>query len=377
MRVAAVSSKWITAGSYDLLWYIGPCIATYTLMYLHMGLAVPVMVLWAFWVVVVDGPHVFGTISRTYLDTEEWRRRKRLLLGALFWFLLGPLAILLGVWSGSHQPYAVFLLFASLWAYWHVVRQHYGFLTLYQRKNGESAGRLNRIDYYSYYTVMLAPLGCFMILNKQARTEIMMLPAVASSLEMQIVRLLQAAVLGAVALYVGKEWVRWRRGESFNAPKNLFLLSVVPVHLVVCMYPSIAANLHLLMFSVIVTFHHNIQYHGIVWFHNSNRYHGEDARSKFGRVATWVSRNFWTYYVAGLMFTFIVRYSSWIFTGIKDVPGGPGPNFISGMAIGSGYTVSELAVAFWWGFAFHHYYLDQKIWRVSKDQRLRSDLKVA
>ena len=131
------------------------------------------------------------------------------------------------------------------------------------------------------------------------------------------------------------------------------------------------------MFSVFVTYHHNIQYHGIVWYYNRNRYQVADARDRHGPVATWVSRNFWTYYLAGLAFTFVVRYSSWIFTGMENIPGGPGPNAISSTELGSLYTVSDLAVAFWWGFAFHHYYLDQKIWRVSKDQRLRSDLKVA
>jgi hypothetical protein len=377
MRAQAVTSNWITAGRYDLLWYIGPCLLSYLLMFLHFGLAVPVMVLWWTWVVVVDGPHVFGTISRTYLDAEEWRRRKRLLLGALIWFVPGPACVLLGILSNSHRPYHVFLLFASLWAYWHVVRQHYGFLALYQRKNGESAGQQNRVDYWAYYTLMLAPLGCFMILNKHAREEVLMLPAVASQFERGLLGLLQVAVVAALSVYAGKEWNRWRRGEPLNVPKNLFLVAVVPVHLIVCMHPQIAANLDLLMFSVIVTFHHNIQYHGIVWYYNRNRYRGEHSRERFGRAATWVSRSFWTYYLAGLAFTFVVRYSSWIFTGMKDIPGGPGPNFISAMEIGADFTVAQLAVAFWWGFALHHYYLDQKIWRVSKDERLRSDLRVA
>lgn len=370
------STRWITAGGYDVLWYICPCIVTYALMYLHLGLGVATMTLWWAWVVVVDGPHVFGTISRTYLDRDEWQRRKALFLGALLWFTPGPIFVGVGIATGSRAPFHLFLLLASLWAYWHVVRQHYGFLALYQRKNGEPAGKDNPVDYWVFYLLMLAPLGCFMILNRQARVDVMQLSAVPSALEMQVLQLLQVAVIGALVVYATKEWTRWLRGEPLNAPKNLFLLSVVPVHLAVCMVPSIATNLHLLMFSVIVTFHHNVQYHGIVWFYNRNRYRGEGAREKYGPAATWVSANFWRYYLAGLGFTFLVRYSSWIFTGMEDIPGGPGPNPVSATTLGGGYTVSELAVAFWWGFAFHHYYLDQKIWRVSKDKRLRDDLEV-
>ena len=376
VAAGVVSSRWISAGGYDLLWYIGPCVATYLLMYLHLGLAVSVMALWWFWVVVVDGPHVFGTISRTYLDADEWRRRKGLLLGALLWFAPGPVAVGVGLATGSKQPYLLFLLFASLWAYWHVVRQHYGFLALYQRKNGEQAGRRNAVDWWVFYLLMLAPLGCFMILNAQARAEVLQLPAAPSGIELVILQVLQAVVVVALVVHAAKEWRRWLGGEALNVPKNLFLLSVVPVHLLVCMHPAIATDLHLLMFSVIVTFHHNIQYHGIIWFYNRNRYRGEGARERFGRAATWVSRNFWRYYLAGLTFTFGVRYSSWFFTGMEGIPGGPGPNVVSMTVLGSGYTIAELAVAFWWGFAFHHYYLDQKIWRVSADERLRGDLKV-
>ncbi len=34
-------------------------------------------------------------------------------------------------------------------------------------------------------------------------------------------------------------------------------------------------------------------------------------------------------------------------------------------------------VGFVWGFALHHYYLDQKIWRVSRDSGLNRDLKLS
>lgn len=61
---------------------------------------------------------------------------------------------------------------------------------------------------------------------------------------------------------------------------------------------------------------------------------------------------------------------------MQGIPGGPGPSWISATAIGSGYTISELAVVFWWGFALHHYYLDQRIWRVSRDRGVQRNLGV-
>ena len=37
----------------------------------------------------------------------------------------------------------------NLWAYWHVVRQHYGFLVLYQRKAGVQAGARADLQLYA------------------------------------------------------------------------------------------------------------------------------------------------------------------------------------------------------------------------------------
>ncbi len=376
MTSSVSKTGWITGRRFDLAWYIAPGLVAYLLLYLNLALAVPVMVLWWAWVVLIDGPHVFGTLSRTYCDAEEWRQRRGLFLGALLWFLPGPIAVALGVWAGSRQPYLLFLVFANLWAYWHVVRQHYGFMCLYQRVRGEPAGRDNAFDYWLYYTAILAPLGCFILVNAQAR-EAMLLSAAPGAGDLIALRLLQGLVCGATALYLARQWWLWQHGRAVNGVKNLFLLSCVPLHWTVCMVPAVAERLDLLMFSVAVTFHHNIQYHGIVWYFNRNRYHRDDARARHGWLATAVSRNFLTYYAAGLLFTFLVRYSSWFFTGMEDIPGGPGPNAVSATALGSGYTVSELAVAFWWGFAFHHYYLDQKIWRVSRDRGVRDGLRVA
>src|SRR5687767_2253138 len=142
---AAVSTNWITARNFDLLWYMSACLTSYAMIYLHLGLGVSALLLWWFWILAVDGPHVFATLSRTYLDQSEWNARAKLFLGSLLWFLPGPLAVFASIRTGSDLPYFLFLAFASLWAYWHVVRQHYGFLVLYQKKNGEPAGKANKL----------------------------------------------------------------------------------------------------------------------------------------------------------------------------------------------------------------------------------------
>ena len=370
MNSRTISIRWITDRNYDLLWYIGACISSYALIYLNVGLGITALLLWWFWIISVDGPHVFATISRTYLDSEERKARSKLLTGSLLWFLLGPSAILLGILTGTRLTFFLFLAFAQLWAYWHVVRQHYGFLVLYQKKNGEPSGRANPIDYWIFYILMLAPFVSFLLRHPEARAELG-LSLQMSAPEYWTLILLHSLIGGAILIYVAKEV----RNNNVNLPKNLFLMACVPLHLFLFLHPYISTKLDLRLFVVFVTFYHNVQYHGIVWFYNRNRYGQDQEGTRFG-LASRVSRSFLTYYVIGVLFTVFYRYPQWFCIGLA-VPFAPGPNWISETSMGSLFKISDLAIAFWWGFALNHYYLDQKIWRLSRDQQLNKDLKVS
>lgn len=336
----------------------------YLMIYLHLGLGIPALTLLWFWIISVDGPHVFATISRTYLDSEERRERRKLLLGSLLWFLPGPILLLLGIALGTPITVSMFLTLASLWAYWHVVRQHYGFLTLYQKKNGEPAGKSNPLDYWIFYIMMIVPFVSFLIRHPSARLRLGLMLAPTAS-EQIVLLLLHGVILIAAGVYVVKELDHLRIGTPLNVPKNLFLLACVPLHLVLFLHPYISTHVDIRLFAVFVTYYHNIQYHGIVWFYNRNRYHVEGAVQRYG-LAPLVSRNFATFYLAAFLFTILYRYPEWFLTGA-----------LGNMRVGSLFTVADLALVTWWGFAFHHYYLDQKIWRLSRDKRLAQDLKVA
>lgn len=373
MQSNVYSIRWITGRNFDLLWYIAACLTGYILIYLNVGLGVPALLLVWIWIVAVDGPHVFGTVSRTYLDSSEWKTRKRLFLGSLLWFLVGPFFLVVSVLSNQPAPFFVFLVLAQLWAYWHVVRQHYGFMTLYQKKNGEPAGRLNPVDYWCFYALMLLPFVSFLLRHPDARERLGLPPAL-TVYEHDLVLVLNILIAGALVVYALKEWMSVGKGKPVNVPKNLFLLACVPLHLLIFLHPDVSTRVDIRLFAVFVTFYHNIQYHGIVWFYNRNRYGDPSKRTMFG-PASFVSRNFLMYYAFGLLFTIAYRYPNWFLDG-APVPFAPGPNTVSTMNVGGPFHVSDLAIAFWWGFAFNHYFLDQKIWRVSKDKQLNQDLKM-
>src|SRR5437660_3230777 len=139
IRPRAISLRWIISAREDLVWFIGSVASSYALLILYVTGVLPLIPMVAGWAILIDAPHVFGTFSRTYFDASEWKTRKRLMLGSLLFFVVGPAMVLLGVGF-------TFFFIAALWAYYHLVKQHYGFMVLYKKKNNDLGPIVNTID---------------------------------------------------------------------------------------------------------------------------------------------------------------------------------------------------------------------------------------
>src|SRR6185312_6992278 len=138
-RTNALSMRWIISARDDLVWLIGSVASSYLLLVLYVKGVLPLVPMVAFWAILIDAPHVFGTFSRTYFDRTERQNRARLLWGSLLFFAIGPLMVFAGFGF-------VFFFVAALWAYYHLVKQHYGFMVLYKKKNGDLARADNILD---------------------------------------------------------------------------------------------------------------------------------------------------------------------------------------------------------------------------------------
>jgi hypothetical protein len=105
---------------------------------------------WLLLVVGVDVAHVYSTLWRTYFDRDAVEKYRPLLIGI-------PLACwLLGVMLYSAGPLVFWRTLAYI-AVFHFVRQQYGFLRLYSRR--ESAGRASRfLDAAAVYISTIYPL---------------------------------------------------------------------------------------------------------------------------------------------------------------------------------------------------------------------------
>src|SRR5437588_6633374 len=209
----AISLRWIINAREDLTWFIGSVASSYALLILYLTCALPLIPMVAGWAILIDAPHVFGTLSRTYFDKSEWRTRKRLMLGSLVFFIIGPVMVLFG--AGF-----TFFFIAALWAYYHVVKQHYGFMVLYKKKNNDLAPIDNALDRLLLLFAFNYPFVAFIANDGSAMARV---PPVLRG-GVNIVALL--LLIGTVVLGIGwlvRQVQRVVLRQPLNVPKYLLL----------------------------------------------------------------------------------------------------------------------------------------------------------
>lgn len=365
-EVHAPALTWVISRRADLAWLIGGALVAWAMLAAHVLFGVAAVTLYMLWVLVIDGPHVFATISRTYLDPAERRARARLLRWSLVCFALGPAAVGASILAGQRLPYELFLVACALWAYWHIVRQHYGIMVLYKKKAGDLAPLDDRLDGIALHVGLLAPFVAFALTHPRPLALLGLVPRPAWAAGVALA--LWAACAAALLALALRAVARRRRDERVNGSKLLLVLAAVSVSALV-FAPPLAPYVQYEAVFPIVTAFHDVQYLAIVWFYQQNRRAAPATRAAVPRVA----RHLTLFLGAGVLFTLGYRvalgcaFSAW-----------PGCDLgAEAIALPAGLTLSDLGVAFLWGFALHHYVLDQHIWHVRRDAAVGRDLHLA
>jgi hypothetical protein len=192
--------------------------------------------------------------------------------------------------------------------------------------------------------------------------------------------LLAGTIVLALA-WLGRQVQRLITGEPLDVPKYLLLAAAIPMHWIVLLTPMPHKPIAIV---AILTIYHNLQYHRLIWFHNKKYAAGRagilpardgsvelqgssptvreglssdtaDLRQKYG-AAELISRRLLYYVAFGILFGVIYQGPRQILGYISLNNGGTEPSF-----------ATQLGISFLWGYAFIHYYLDSKIWRVRRD----------
>lgn len=343
---------WIGRRSFDLVFFFGGAALALVALAVSVVFRPSIVVLaWA-WILLFDGPHMMAMYTRTYLDPIARRERRPLLVGSLATFLVGPVFLAATVATRSDGPFLAFLGLASIYGYYHVVRQHYGFVALYRAKSGETITRASyAVDKTTLYLGMWLPWVAFLVAHPIGRSLRGSLGP-PTALESTAAAVIAVAWLVVVVAYAVRA-LRLRTG-GLKAP---YLLLVTAVHgllyFVAARFEpvySLAKNAdqQLLLMTVMGGLLHSAQYVGIVWLYNA-RHNG----ARFPTLARYllVCVAFSAIYFVIAALTAVYPAFAWLegTTAFADVP------------------VSRLALCLFWGIALHHYVVDQYIWRVRRD----------
>ena len=343
--------SWIVSARADILWFtVGGAASAFIFWALWRFSHVPLIVLVGIWAVIFDETHGFATISRTYLDAEERKRRGRWLWGSLAFFIaIGPILILLhlGDWLE---------LATVVWGYYHVFKQHYGFMMMYKKKNRDFSPEDMKLDKIFFAAAFYFPFLTYPLHSSEAAA-ILPYPIPARLASGYENTLLFVLILVTLA-YVVRQIQKWRQGLDLNWPKQLLFASAIPVN-----YVLFRSAMPLLGVYAAVTIFHNVQYHRLVWFYNQNKY-AKDAKeaAKFG-LATLVNARWITYVAAAALYAIIF-----------DVV----PRFVlrDGVGLMNIGTRNHIIFSFFAAPGLLHYWVDGHIWKVRSDPSLRTYLQL-
>ncbi len=252
-------SPWLFSKGTDLLLFGGS--TAVALLFLGIGHATGLLdgdaPPWLFLVAVVgvDVAHVWSTGWRVLSEGHEASRRLWLYAGV-------PVA----AWCAGVAAYSVSALFfwrvLAYLAVFHFMRQQYGWVALYRRKNGEGGeGRGGRLlDAAAIYGATLTPL-LFWHAHLPRSFQWFLKGDFLTGLPAGVSRAAFVVYAGIFAAWIGKEIARSREGRPVSWGKILIVVSTAATwFLGIVVFDSDYA------FTVLNVFVHGIPYMGLVWF---------------------------------------------------------------------------------------------------------------
>lgn len=254
MPPLAPAQPWIRSPRYDGWFILAP-----PFLALGVVLALPPayrstaelpLLAWVGVVLLIDVAHVYGTLFQTYFDPASRRQRRQLL-----WAV--PLACYAGGVALHAAGGLVFWRALAYLAVFHFVRQQYGFLRLYARRETPAPGQW--LPAVLCYAATLYPLLVWHLSPPRNFTWFVEGDFVQHSWPLG--RHLATGLYGALLLaYAAREaWLYYRR-RTFNLPRNLLLAGTA-----LGWYAGIVLFNGDLAFTLLNVVSHGVPYLALVW----------------------------------------------------------------------------------------------------------------
>lgn len=268
----ADTSGWILSPLKDSLLFIGaPLLCIFTLLpwravWKSEDISLFLLAFFTF------GHHLPGFL-RAYGDRELFARYR-------LRFLLAPPLVFAATWWFASRDLHGVLLLVFAWDIWHVLMQHYGFMRIYDAKQGAISSVTARLDWalaLAWYLTLIAlspHYGHSLLFRAYSSGLPLLQPAAFTALQSVMVSVSVALTL----IYVGYNFYLWKQGRRASWRK----LTLLGIFLAATYYLYVGLNDFTAGFAVWSAFH-CIQYYGIVWSFNRNRVDRSQAVTRFVR----------------------------------------------------------------------------------------------
>jgi hypothetical protein len=299
---------------------------------------------WVLLVLCIDVSHVYSTLFRFYWDKPTFVKYKSLLI------TIPVTAFLIGAGLHNYDSMLFWRILAYVAAF-HFVRQQYGFIRLYSRK--EAASKLFRtIDTVAIYNATLYPLLYWHLhltskLSWFVQGDFVALKSIIAS------DIVQGIFIAIIVFYMLKEaWVSYQN-KLLNIPKNMIMLGTY-----LSWYVGIITFQGDLIFTLLNVVAHGIPYMGLIWIHGEKKAPG----FSFG----WKGIAIFMTILLGLAY---FEETLWDILVWKDHPD-IFPFFTAHDPLDNSFILSVIVPLLVLP-QITHYVLDGFIWRFSKDSQAR------
>jgi len=270
-----MKQPWIYSARLDGAFILAPALVVSAVLFLFRDTITPIepipLWLWGLLIIGVDVAHVYSTLFRTYADPKEFNARKTL------YTLIPFVCWVVGVLLYSIDALVFWRSIAYL-AVFHFVRQQYGLMMIYGRKEYNTHSFFRWVDKGAIYIATLYPLiywhthlprhfdwfieGDFFALNAPWLSRIALL----------------FYVLIFLAYVVKEAWLTVNR-RNFNVPKNILFIGTA-----ISWWVGIITFDNDLAFTAANVLAHGIPYMGLIWIYGHNQGQLDPDRTLFGKI---------------------------------------------------------------------------------------------
>ena len=298
-KVNNSGQPWLSSARWDILLIISPAFIASLVVILFHDLVdnYDYLPLWAWvsFVLLVDVAHVYSTLYRTYLDPEAFVKNRTLLVTAPFLcWLVGCLLYTMGS--------LVFWKALAYLAVFHFIRQQFGFMALYARREVEVFKKYRWLDGLAIYMATLYPLiywHTHLPRNFNWFIEgdfFQSVPVMVSDIALFLYAVTAFA-------YLIKEAYLYRKTGTFNLPRNMIIAGTA-----LTWFVGIVALNSDLAFTMTNVIAHGVPYIALIWLYHHKPKEEEEGKGAGYRVITLVRNLIVSHLPLFLLFLFLLAY---------------------------------------------------------------------